>query len=75
MCRPRFIAFDLEWSQRPTAPTVGMVQIATDEFVVLYRPLDGLFSPCLRELLTDPEVLKFGVGTTGKVNEFLWCGD
>jgi len=52
-----------------------MVQIATDERVVLYRPLDGSFSQYLKELLTDPNVLKFGVGITGKVNEFLWCGD
>jgi len=75
MCRPPIIAFDLEWSQLPTAPKVGMVQIATDEFVVLYRPLGGLFSEYLKELLTDPKVLKFGVGTTGKVNKFLFCGD
>jgi ribonuclease D len=70
MCRPRFIAVDLEWSQAPKAPRVGMVQIATDEHVVLYRPLEGSSSPCLKQLLTDPDVVKFGVGTTGKVNEF-----
>jgi hypothetical protein len=75
MCRPRFIAFDLEWSQQPTALSVGMVQIATDEFVILYRPSGRSFCPCLRELLTDRKVIKFGVGTKGKENEFLWCGD
>jgi ribonuclease D len=69
MCRPRFIAVDLEWSQAPKAPRVGMVQIATDEHVVLYRPLEGSSSPCLKQLLTDPDVVKFGVISANQVRK------
>jgi ribonuclease D len=71
MCRPRLIAFDLEWSQQRGAPKVGMLQIATDGFVLLYRPPSGeSFPERLKKLLIDPEVLKFGVGIKGKVNAF-----